>query len=54
MADVAFYRLLKKSDSGVLSRRDCSTYRLVRLAVTSPCGLAAELFEQPGDVVCKR
>jgi hypothetical protein len=44
MADVPpSFRLLKK----LSSRRDCSTYRLVRLAVQSPCGLADDLFEKP-------
>ena len=43
-------RLLKKLSSRVLSRHDYSTYRIVRLAVTSPSGLAGKLFEQP--VVC--
>ena len=51
MVDVAdvppLDRLLKKSVSGVLSRSDRSTYRLVRLAVQSPCGLANDPFEQP-------
>ncbi len=48
MADVPFLdRLLKKSVSGVLSRSGRSTYRRVRLAVQSPCGLADDLFEQP-------
>ena len=50
VADVPLLdRLLKKSVSGVLSRSDRSTYRLVRLAVRSPCGLADDLFEQPVD-----
>jgi hypothetical protein len=51
MVDVApFVRLLKKLPSFVLSRRDCSTYRLVRSAVTSPCGLAGKLSEQPVSI----